>query len=275
MKESSKERTKLNYTTLIFLAVAVVAFFIAHYCNTHTKLEKIGYMGAEEYSVLPNKEALVWMSLGQQEFLADLIWIRALQYNNIKNEAHMVENFADAIIALDPHFKAVYRWAAISCSFTSIVTKEKIDHANEYLKMASKLFPMDPYYDYSIAMNNISSYPKTTKEEEERLRSDAINHLQMAMQKPGADPNISLLISGLLNNDDVSVKIQFLQQAVLAEDNPENRQQLQTRLILLSESSGSSYLVLSAKRDQFHRDHYEFLPSMLDFLLSSNDELNR
>ena len=144
MKETTKVSKKINYTNLIFLAVAIVAFFIAHYCNTHTQLEKVGYMGAEEYSVLPNKEALVWMSLGQQEFLADLIWIRALQYNNIKNEAHMVENFADAIIALDPMFKAVYRWAAVSCVFTSIVTNEKVDHANEYLRMGAKLFPMDP-----------------------------------------------------------------------------------------------------------------------------------
>ena len=89
------------------------------------------------------------------------------------------------------------------------------------------------------------------------------------MQKPGAEPNISMLISGLLNNDDVSAKIQFLQQAVLTEDDPETKRMLQTRLILLSESTNDSWLILSAKRDQFHRDHHPYLPIMLDYILGT------
>ena len=255
--------------SLIWLLIAICAFVAAYYCGQQTKIEAPKDMGDKEFSVLPNKDALVWMSLGQREFLADLIWIRALQYNNIKNEAHMVENFADAMIALDPDFKAVYRWAAVSCVFSSNITEEKVEHANEYLKLGAKRFPMDPYYDYSIAINNITYYPKVSKAREAQLRADAIAHLQIAMQKPGADANISLLISGLLNDDDVSAKIQFLQQAVLTEENALNRKQLQTRLVLLSEQSDASYLILSAKRDQFHRSHYSYLPIMMDFMLNS------
>ena len=269
-KSTAKENDiKMRWTSVILLTIAVMAFIVAHICGQQTHLEAPKDMGDKEYSVLPNKDALVWMSMGQQEFLADLIWIRALQYNNIKNEAHLVENFADAMIALDPDFKAVYRWAAVSCVFSTKITAEKVEHANHYLNLGAERFPLDPYYDYSIAINNITYYPDASKEKEAELRADAIAHLQLAMQKPGADASISLLISGLLNNDDISAKIQFLQQAVLTEEDPEVRKQLQTRLVLLSENSDASYLILSSKRDQFHRDHYSYLPIMLDFMLSS------
>lgn len=261
-----------NKTQVILFLTAIVAFFISYLCCGQTKLEVPKSMGADEFSVLPNPNALLWMSMGQQEFLADLIWIRALQYNNIKNEAHIAENFADAMIALDPKFKAVYQWAAIATVFSDDMSSESVEKANEYLALGAEQFPLDPYYDYSIALNNISFHPRTTKERDAELRSDAIRHLQIALQKPGADSNITMLISGLLNNDDdLSAKIHFLQQAVLTETNPETKEALQSRLILLSESGGSSTLVLSEKREQWHREHHEYLPVILDFLVCSEE----
>jgi hypothetical protein len=265
----SDTKQKSGYLTWLLLGIALVAFVVAHFCGQQTKIERPKSMGDKEYSVLPNPNALVWMSMGQQEFVADLIWIRALQYNNIKNEAHLAENFADAMIALDPQFKAVYKWASVASVFSDNITPQSVEKANYYLALGAKQFPLDPYYDYSIALNNISYYPKTTEEKDKQLRSDAIAHLQLAMQKPGAEPNISLLISGLLNNDDVSAKIKFLQQAVLTEDDPETKRHLQTRLVLLSESTEDSFLILSAKRDQFHRDHHPYLPIMLDYMLGT------
>ncbi|MBQ9396346.1 MAG: hypothetical protein IJU23_12660 [Proteobacteria bacterium] len=262
---------KKGKTQLIFLLTAVVAFIASYFCCKQTSLTVPKSMGADEYSVLPNKNALVWMSLGQREFLADLIWIRALQYNNLKNEAHLAENFADAMIELDPQFKAAYRWAAIMAVFTDNITEQSVKKANEYLALGAKQFPLDPYYDYSIAINDVSYYPASTPEIEAERRSDAVTHLQLAMQKPGADKDIPLLISGLLNDDEVSVKVHFLQQAMLTENDPETKKNLQTRLIVLSESAGSSALLLAAKREQWHREHHEYLPIMLDFLISADN----
>lgn len=267
IRDSSQKKTQI-----ILLLIAVCAFIVSYICCNQTELKAPKNMGADEYSVLPNKNALIWMSMGQQEFLADLIWVRALQYNDIKNEAHIAENFADAMIALDPKFKAVYRWAAVAAIFSDNVTIDSVKKANEYLALGAEQFPLDPYYDYSIALNNISFYPKTTPEHDAEVRSEAIAHLQIAMQKPGADANIPMLISGLLNReDDLSAKIQFLQQAVLTENDPEMKQSLQLRLIALSDTNGSPSLMLSKKRDQWHQDHHEYLQIMLDFMLSSDE----
>ncbi len=260
----------LRKTAWIFCGIALLAFVVAYISGQKTKIEAPKNMGASEFSVLPNEKALIWMSLGQREFLADLIWIRALQYNNLKNEAHLAEHFADAIIALDPDFKAVYKWASVAAIFSEGMTAKSVKKANEYLALGAKQFPLDPYYDYSIALNDISYYPDDTPEERAILRRRAIKHLQIAQQKPGADPSITMLISGLLSdNDDQTAKIQFLQQAILTETNPETKQQLQTRLIMISESSGSSALMLSQRRDQWQREHHPYLPLMLDYLLSS------
>ena len=267
MKHTNDNRRQ---TTMIFLIIVLCAFIIAHISGQNTKIEAPKNMGADEYSVLPNENALIWMSLGQREFVADLIWIRALQYNNLRNEAHLAEHFADAIIALDPDFKAVYKWASVAAIFSEGMTAKSVKRANSYLALGAKQFPLDPYYDYSIAINDISYYPDDTPEERAFLRREAIKHLQIAMQKPGADPQITMLISGLLSNDDdQSAKIQFLQQAILTETNPETKQQLQTRLIMMSDSSGSSALMLSQRRDQWQRDHHPYLPIMLDYLISS------
>lgn len=262
--------SKHRYTTVIFLAIALMAFVVAHVSGQETKLEPPKNMGAEEYSVLPNENALLWMSLGQREFVADLIWIRALQYNDLRNEAHLAEHFADAIIALDPNFKAVYRWASVAALFSDGMTADSVKKANAYLALGAKQFPLDPYYDYSIAINDISYYPDDTPEKREFLRREAVKHLQIAMQKPGADPQITMLISGLLSNDDdQSAKIGFLQQAILTEADPETKQHLQTRLIMLSDSSGESSLMLIQRRDQWQRMHHPYLPIMLDYMISS------
>ncbi|MBO5753835.1 MAG: hypothetical protein J6S69_09165 [Proteobacteria bacterium] len=263
--------TKRQHTALILLTIALIAFICAHICEQQTQIEPPKNMGADEYSILPNPNALIWMSMGQQEFLADLIWVRALQYNNLKNEAHIAENFADAMLALDPDFKAVYQWAAVASLFSENISVRSVETSNHYLRLGSKRFPLDPYYDYTIAINNISYYPEDGPRSEDERRSEAITYLQSAMQKPGADPNISMLISGLLNDDDISMKIQFLQQAVLTEQDPAIKRNLQTRLILLSESSDASGLILAAKRDQWHRDHHEYLPLMLDFMIAGEE----
>lgn len=266
MKQTDDNRRN---TTIVFLVIALCAFVLAHVSGQKTKIEVPRDMGADEYSVLPNEKALVWMSLGQREFVADLIWIRALQYNSLRNEARLAEHFADAIIALDPDFKAVYKWASVAALFSDGMTEESVKRANSYLALGAKRFPFDPYYDYSIAINNISYHPGDDPEERAALRREAVKHLQIAMQKPGADPQITMLISGLLSNDDdQSAKIQFLQQAILTETNPETKRQLQTRLIMMSDTSGASSLMLSQRRDQWQRDHHAYLPLMLDYLIS-------
>ena len=122
--------------TLIAFAIALVSFVIAGFCGKQSTITTPKSMGADEFSVLPNKVALQWMSLGYKNFVADLIWIRALQYNNLRNEAHLAEMFADAIIALDPEFEPVYKYASINAVFSEGISVNGVERSNYYLELA-------------------------------------------------------------------------------------------------------------------------------------------
>ena len=254
--------------TFLALLVALAAFFVSHITATATKIETPKSMGDKEFSVLPNITALNWMSLGYKTFVADLIWIRALQYNNIKNEAHLAEMFADAIIDLDPDFEPVYQYASLNAVFSEDITVQGVEASTKYLLMAMDRFPTKYTYPYSVAMNYMSYYPSDGPLTSKEKRQKAVFYLQQAMQKQDAPDDIPLLISGLLNNDDASAKIKFLQQAILTEDNPTNKHYLQTRLILMTQNAGDESTILNAKRDLWHQNHHNYLTPMLDYLIS-------
>lgn len=254
--------------TFIMLFIALCAFIVAHICGQQTKLVAPKSMGTEEYSVLPNTLALQWMSLGYKEFVADLIWIRALQYNNLKNEAHLAEMFADAIISLDPKFEPAYKYAALNAVFSENISLNGVTKAMHYLELGAERFPATAYYPYTLAMNYISYYPQDGPMSESERRQKAIYYLQQAVQKRDAPADISMLISGLLNKDGASAKIKFLQQAILTENDPQNKKHLQTRLILMTQDAGDESTLLNAKRDLWRDKHHNYLPSMLDYLVS-------
>lgn len=256
---------------IILVVLGALLLFLAHWSKEMTALAEPTHLGADEFSVLPNKAALKWMSLGHEETLADLIWIRALQYNNLKNEAQLAESFADAIIELDPDFEPVYRWVAVKAVFSDNISAAAVQRAIDYLTLGAERFPEKSYYHYNIATNYMSYYPSENAEEDAELRKKAIYHLQQAMQKPDAEPMISMLISGLLNRDESSAKIKFLQQAVLTENDPQTKRYLQTRLVLLSDNQSAPLLMLNAKRDQWQQEHHPYLPIMLDYLVSYDD----
>ncbi len=254
--------------TFVALFIALLAFIVSHICVSSTHIEVPKSMGAEEFSVLPNINALKVMSLGYEPFVVDLIWIRALQYNDIKNEAHLAESFADAIIALDPDFEPVYKYAAISSVFSNDIAVEGVEASNKYLSLAMERFPTKSYYPYTIAMNYMSYYPDKGPLSKDERRQKTVYYFQQAMQKPDAPSDITLLISGILNDDSVSSRIKFLQQAILTEDNPQTKTHLQRKLILLTQDAGDEATMLNAKRDLWRTKHRSYLTPMLDYLIS-------
>ncbi len=268
MADQNKDIKRTHLFTFCALAIALVAFIISHFCSEQTHLELPKSMGAQEFSVLPNQTALNIMSLGYKPFVADLIWIRALQYNNLKNEAHLAEMFADAIISLDPEFEPVYRYAAVNAVFSEDISAESVERANHYLQLGLERFTTKAYYPYTIAMNYISYYPVDGPMPKAERRKKAIFYLQQAMQKNDAQKDISMLISGLLNDDSSSAKIKFLQQAVLTENDPQIKRFLQTRLILMTRDAGDSATILNARKDAWRQKHHSYLPNMLDYLIS-------
>jgi tetratricopeptide (TPR) repeat protein len=102
----------------------------------------------EDVYYLPPPKYLVPASLGYREALANLIWSKALIYfgeelrrnRNVNN----LYRYTDAMLALDPYFKRVYRWVGSAAIYrTGVVKDEDTLKAIEYLEDGVRMFPDD------------------------------------------------------------------------------------------------------------------------------------
>lgn len=102
----------------------------------------------EDVYYLPPPTWLRVFSLGHEEALADLIWMRALVYfgdelTNRGEVAHVFD-YGDAILTLDPYFAAAYRWVGTSALYrTGTISARDGERAVEFLERGVRQFPDD------------------------------------------------------------------------------------------------------------------------------------
>lgn len=102
----------------------------------------------EELYYLPDDTALLALSLGHREALADLIWLRALVYTGeayANRGAHKhVFRYADAMLALDPEFRTVYTWiGTVGIYRVHAASRADFDRTIAFLERGARTFPND------------------------------------------------------------------------------------------------------------------------------------
>jgi TPR repeat protein len=141
----------------------------------------------EDVYYLPPPGQLIAASLGHRAALADLIWMKALVYfgTELSHRGGVVHLFryTDAMLALDPQFKRVYRWVAGAAIYrTGEVTIDDVYKAIAYLERAARLFPDDPELAWDLgatyAYELVPMLPIGAPREEARKKSLA--YLEMA-----------------------------------------------------------------------------------------------
>jgi hypothetical protein len=109
------------------------------------------YLAGETYEdiyYLPPPAWLRVFSLGHEEALADLIWMRALVYfgDELKNRGEVVHvfDYGDAIVTLDPYFAAAYRWVGtVSLYHPGEITARDGYRAAAFLERGVQRLPDD------------------------------------------------------------------------------------------------------------------------------------
>jgi len=109
------------------------------------------YLAGERYEdiyYLPPPSWLRVFSLGHEEALADLIWMRALVYFGEelgeRGEVAHVFDYGDAIVTLDPYFAAAYRWVGSAAIYrTGNVTARDAERAIAFLERGVRRLPDD------------------------------------------------------------------------------------------------------------------------------------
>ena len=102
----------------------------------------------EDVYYLPHADWLPIFSMGFEEALADLVWIRALLYfgEELQHRGSVEHIFlyGDAIVALDPNFSRAYRWVASTALYRpGEVQISEIERALAFLERGVELHPQD------------------------------------------------------------------------------------------------------------------------------------
>lgn len=225
-------RTSFVIRATALCAVACLSFLVALESSVSATRAEIE-TDVPEISSLPDPPTVAALSLGYRTFVADLIWLVAIQRHDKRTERDTLVRYIDAILHLDPDFRRAYVWAGNTIVLAGGATSpENCEAANRVLALAMERYPDDAYFPYTMALNYSFYYPAKTVAEKRRVQREAIELLQVAMQRQGAPRGIVLLIAGLIRSTSGSSEAvnDFLEQAYVAERDPEVRAQIEDRM---------------------------------------------
>ena len=149
----------------------------------------------EDVYYLPPAHWLPVLSLGHDEALADLLWMRALIYfgDELGHQGLVrhVFDYADAILALDPDFRKAYRWVGMAGMYhAGEITVDDLRRSVSYLERGARRFPDDGEMAWDCGASlAFELAPRVTDEAEKReLRARGVEHMQTAARL-GAGPD--------------------------------------------------------------------------------------
>ncbi|MBW2225482.1 MAG: hypothetical protein JRF54_15040 [Deltaproteobacteria bacterium] len=149
----------------------------------------------EDIYYLPPPKWLQVMSLGHRRAVADLIWLRALIYfgDEFVNRGAVkhVFHYGEAMLALDPDFRRVYRWIGVAGVYTPTGSPpEFVERAIDVLRRGVERFPNDGDLAWdagaTLIYELVPNLPRDDPDRE-RLKAEGNEHM-MAAARLGAGP---------------------------------------------------------------------------------------
>lgn len=209
-----------------------------------------GTQQAVEIYTLPPPEALPAVSLGYRSALADLLFTKAIiahaQHSERKQRYDAIADYLEAIIALDPTLRDVYRFADTLIVYHAVgePTPELLRRAWRILETGLELRPGDA--DLWLSSGQFMAFiaPQWLKDEEEKKVFQAIGARQLSRAAELAGEgreNISwqaLAAVGVYTKaGERQAAISHLERAYLVTDSEEMREQIAVRLQALRQDA--------------------------------------
>lgn len=223
----------------------------------------------EDIFYSPSARALPVLSLGYRRGLAALLWVEALVYFGeqvaLRGKTRYLRDRAEAILALDPKFRDVYKWFAVVVVYNSTeITRKDIETSNQFLERGLRAFPRDGELWYLLGFNYAIELPTFTEDadEKQRFRRKAAELFARAAACPGAPGDAALMAveMGSRGGGD-ALAIAYLRRVLAASTEERVRDQLIARLARLTSRAEADRL--DADRQTFtatwKRD-YPYLP---------------
>jgi hypothetical protein len=260
------------------LSLGLAALFGAEWCRSRAQLYFAQTQQYDAVYYLPPDDYLIVGSLGYRAAVADLIWMKALVYYGEELGQHgdvqHLYRYGDAMIALDPDFKRVYRWIA-SCSLyrTGNVTAADARTAIRYLEVAARRFPDDGELAWDLGANYVYELVPMLPQGEEReaVKKKGLEFLEAAVAR-NAGPEWLVLqtSSAMAALGRTEQAIRHLEDVYATASDPSVKQSIEYKLAQLRTASYAE--ALRRSHEDFiaaHKRDFPYLSPTLYILVGS------
>ncbi len=222
---------------------------------------------------LPPAPVLRMASLGNQSFLADLVFMRATRYfvDHLLTDSHLpwIELYLQAIWALDAHDRTTYRWGSQVVKFGQTIDADVGRRANRFARLGLQYFPDDPWLYHEIAYNLHYTLAGAEPEHAKEYKELGAKYLEVAFSFPSFqyDPNYLVSQYSHAGNVDEGIRAALLSYATAQED---QRRELR---ITLEEHDKAGTAAELAWFDVVHQRDWPYLAPALSSLVGPKRQL--
>jgi len=210
------------------LVIASAGAGLAHFGQTRADAQRHEVAVDMDVMFLPDGPTLRVASMGYQEVVADLLWIRtALLFGERWGQGSTaawepwIKGMIRAITTLDPTWRTPYYYGGM---FLRVL--EDVDGSDEIFMAGAEAFPQDSFFPFAVGMNAYL------------LRNDAESAAKWVVEasnRPGAPAWYKAAAAGFLANRDQRVTaIRFLQEERNTTTDPDVREALDSKLAELT-----------------------------------------
>ncbi len=255
---------------LLTLLLAIwLAFFAAQWFRMDKDLagarRALGQTAETAY--VPPASVLRMASLGNQAFLADLLFVRAAHYfvDHLITDSRLpwIDMYLESIWALDAHNRTTYRWGSQVIKFGQRIDADVSRRANRFSRLGLEYFADDPWLFHEIAYNlRYAMEPKDAAAIE--VTNDlALKYLAIAYSFPGFiyDPNYLAAQYSHAGLVDDSIRTALI---TYADANEDERSRL--RNLLDQQNKGQTAAEL-AWYDRMHQRDWPYLSTGLALMV--------
>ena len=196
------------------VVVALAAAGLAHLAQRAVDEHRHSAEASSELLYLPSPASFDLATLGYDEPVADLLWIRAVLVFGERQGTdpspvwgEWLEGMFEAIAVLDPTWRTPYHYGG-----TMLRSLGNIDGSDAIFELGMDALPDDAYFPFAIGMNHYLH------------RDDAraaVEWISIAAEKPNAPNWYRVAAAGLLaKHDMIPVAIRFLEEQRETTDDP-------------------------------------------------------
>ena len=176
-----------------------------------------------------------------RQLMADVTWFRTLVYYADAQDAggdfRYLESFLDTILALDPGFERVYRWAAYAATYRDGPPSQKeFQTSLKYLDLAMARYPENYEYFWLAGLRYWLDLKSDDPDQQRSYKERGADLIDLAMRKDNAPPRLPTLAATMRTRLGQHERaIRDLREMILTAEDEHTRKLMLNRFRQISE----------------------------------------